>query len=80
LQASVELHPVLHLLLSLLLLTMNAVDLPAQDSSSRKNRITGKVPVLPLKNSLSEMNEITVASRFSSMVIFFRDSLGPRHS
>jgi hypothetical protein len=44
--------------------------------SSRKNRITGKVSVLPLKNSLWEVKETVVASPFSSMPIFFRDSGG----
>jgi hypothetical protein len=41
--------------------------------SSRKNRITGKVLVFPLKNWLSEVKEITVALPFSWMLIFFRD-------
>jgi hypothetical protein len=39
--------------------------------SSRKNRIKRKVSVLPFKNSLWEVKETAVASRFSSMLILF---------
>ena len=52
--------------------------------SSGKNRITGKVSVLPLKKSLWEVKETAVAGQsplcgdcpFSSMPIFFRDRGG----
>jgi hypothetical protein len=43
---------------------------------SQPHYITGKVSVFPLKNSLSEVKEITVASPFSSMLVYFRDRGG----
>jgi hypothetical protein len=44
--------------------------------SSSKKRITGKLSAFPWKNSFSEAKEITVASPFSSMLVFFRERGG----